>query len=102
MNDILQDSEVMDGALRLFAEDCDNMQVRKSKSLTTTADLGMQGVQILNDTTTFGGFMDGFFTHFRDEYNKLPSITFPTSTIGFQEALSVENVSSSISGKPKI
>lgn len=56
-----------------------------------TAEFDAQGIQILNDITTFGGFIDGFLAHFKDEYSKLPSITFPTLTIGFQDSLEVEN-----------
>ncbi|KDR78071.1 hypothetical protein GALMADRAFT_245054 [Galerina marginata CBS 339.88] len=56
-----EESELMDGTLRLFVEDCDNIQ----------------GIQIMNDTETFGGFMSSFLASFRDEYHKLPSFTFP-------------------------
>ncbi|PPQ91103.1 hypothetical protein CVT25_013141 [Psilocybe cyanescens] len=56
-----EETELMDGTLRLFVEDCDNIQ----------------GVQILNDTDTFGSFMGSFFASFRDEYLKLPSFSFP-------------------------
>uniref|UniRef100_A0A8H7XJ48 Tubulin nucleotide-binding domain-like protein n=1 Tax=Psilocybe cubensis TaxID=181762 RepID=A0A8H7XJ48_PSICU len=56
-----EETELMDGTLRLFVEDCDNIQ----------------GVQLINDTDTFGSFMGTFFTHFRDEYPKLPSFSFP-------------------------
>jgi len=31
----------------------------------------------MNDTDTFGGFMASFFADFRDEYLKVPSLTFP-------------------------
>ncbi|KAF8200179.1 mtDNA inheritance protein Dml1 [Pholiota molesta] len=56
-----EESELMDGMLRLFVEGCDNPQ----------------GIQILNDTDTFGSFMASFFASFRDEYLKLPSICMP-------------------------
>ncbi|KAF8957165.1 mtDNA inheritance protein Dml1 [Flammula alnicola] len=56
-----EESEVMDGAFRLLIEDCDNVQ----------------GVQIMNDTDTFGSFMGSFLASLRDEYLKLPSFTFP-------------------------
>ncbi|KAF9555209.1 tubulin nucleotide-binding domain-like protein [Agrocybe pediades] len=56
-----EESELMEGALRLFVEDCDNIQ----------------GIQVINDTNTFGSFMSSFFESFRDEYRKLPSFAFP-------------------------
>lgn len=31
----------------------------------------------MNDTATFGSFIDSFLTSFRDEYLKIPSIIFP-------------------------
>ncbi|KAF8890836.1 tubulin domain-containing protein [Gymnopilus junonius] len=54
-------SELMEGDLRLLVEECDHMQ----------------GIQLMNDTDTFGGFMSSFLAYFRDEYQKLPSFTFP-------------------------
>ncbi|KAI0668848.1 tubulin nucleotide-binding domain-like protein [Trametes maxima] len=55
------DHEIMDDEVRLFVEECD----------------AIQGIQLVNDCTTFGGFTDAFITAFRDEYPKLPSLAFP-------------------------
>ncbi|PPQ72434.1 hypothetical protein CVT24_003129 [Panaeolus cyanescens] len=55
-----EDTELMDGSLRLLVESCDNLQ----------------GLQISSDSDTFGGFMDAFFVSFRDEYLKIPTFTF--------------------------
>lgn len=51
-------------------------------SLTTigcAADVSVppKGVQIMNDTSTFGSFTHSFLTRFRDEFVKLPSFSFP-------------------------
>lgn len=56
-----ENSELMEGPLRQLVEDCDNMQ----------------GIQIMNDTDTFGSFLSSFLSSFRDEYLKLPSLVFP-------------------------
>ncbi|OSD03670.1 tubulin nucleotide-binding domain-like protein [Trametes coccinea BRFM310] len=55
------DREIMENEVRLFAEECD----------------ALQGIQLTSDCNTFGGFTDAFFAAFRDEYPKLPSLTFP-------------------------
>ncbi|KAF9039839.1 tubulin domain-containing protein [Panaeolus papilionaceus] len=55
-----EDTELMDGALRLLVESCDNLQ----------------GLQISSDSDTFGAFMSSFFVSFRDEYLKIPTFTF--------------------------
>ncbi|KAI9068825.1 tubulin nucleotide-binding domain-like protein [Trametes sanguinea] len=53
--------EIMENEVRLFVEECD----------------ALQGIQLTSDCDTFGGFTDAFFAAFRDEYPKLPSLTFP-------------------------
>lgn len=35
-----------------------------------------QGLQLMSDCVTFGGFTDAFLTAFRDEFPKLPSLAF--------------------------
>ncbi|KAF9523672.1 Misato segment II tubulin-like domain-containing protein [Crepidotus variabilis] len=61
-----KETDVIDGSLRRLVEDCDNLQ----------------GLQLMNDTNDFGGFIRGFLACFRDEYLKLPSLTFPTISMG--------------------
>ncbi|EIW74910.1 tubulin nucleotide-binding domain-like protein [Coniophora puteana RWD-64-598 SS2] len=56
-----EETELMDGALRLFAEECDSLQ----------------GLQMIHDTSTFGGFTSAFLNAFRDEYPKLSILSFP-------------------------
>ncbi|KAG9313940.1 tubulin nucleotide-binding domain-like protein [Chiua virens] len=54
------DMELMDGSLRLLVEDCDNFQ----------------GVQMIQDTSIFGGFSDSLLTAFRAEHPKATLLTF--------------------------
>ncbi|KAI0946047.1 hypothetical protein AcV7_010128 [Taiwanofungus camphoratus] len=54
------DASLMEELFRLFVEECDILQ----------------GIQVTNDTATFGGFTDSFLTAFRDEFPKLPCLTF--------------------------
>ncbi|KAH9915313.1 Misato segment II tubulin-like domain-containing protein [Fomitopsis serialis] len=35
------------------------------------------GIQVMNDTSTFGGFTNSFLTTYRDEFPKLPCLAFP-------------------------
>ncbi|OJT12345.1 Protein dml-1 [Trametes pubescens] len=52
--------DIMDDDVRFFIEECD----------------GLQGVQLLSDCGSFGGFTDAFITAFRDEHPKIPSLAF--------------------------
>ncbi|OBZ75032.1 Protein dml-1 [Grifola frondosa] len=54
------DKALMEDSFRLFVEECDHLQ----------------GIQMMSDNTTFGGFTDSFLTIFRDEFPKVPSLTF--------------------------
>ncbi|TFK82016.1 tubulin nucleotide-binding domain-like protein [Polyporus arcularius HHB13444] len=53
--------EILDNDVRLFVEECDQLQ----------------GIQLMSDTATFGGFTDAFLTALRDELPKIPSLAFP-------------------------
>ncbi|KAL4067291.1 Misato segment II tubulin-like domain-containing protein [Scleroderma yunnanense] len=55
-----ENTELMDGPLRLLIEECDNFQ----------------GVQMMNDTATFGGFSHALLRSFRDEYRKATVMAF--------------------------
>ncbi|KAG1773689.1 Misato segment II tubulin-like domain-containing protein [Suillus placidus] len=55
-----EDTELMEGAFRLLVENCDNFQ----------------GLQMMHDTSTFGGFSHAFLTSFRDEFLKASSLNF--------------------------
>ncbi|KAJ6584373.1 mtDNA inheritance protein Dml1 [Mycena capillaripes] len=56
-----EDSGLMEGPLRLFLEECETIQ----------------GIQLMHDTSTFGSFMDSFLTAARDDFAKLPLLTWP-------------------------
>ncbi|CAA7263931.1 unnamed protein product [Cyclocybe aegerita] len=73
-----EEFELMDSAVRLLIEDCDNIQ----------------GIQVLNDASTFGSYMGSFFVSFRDEYLKLPSLSFPLGVGGISKSLDIENAES--------
>ncbi|KAF8131640.1 Misato segment II tubulin-like domain-containing protein [Boletus edulis] len=52
--------ELMDGSLRLLVEDCNNLQ----------------GVQMIQDTSTFGGFSNSLLCAFREEHPKATIMSF--------------------------
>jgi len=53
----------------------------------------------MNDTDTFGGFMASFFADFRDEYLKVPSLTFPILSSKISaKAWMAQNVSIAVFG----
>ncbi|KAJ7268065.1 Misato segment II tubulin-like domain-containing protein [Mycena rebaudengoi] len=56
-----EDTELMEGPLRLFLEECETIQ----------------GVQLMHDTSTFGSFVDSFLTSLRDNFLKLPVLAWP-------------------------
>lgn len=55
-----EDTELMEGAFRLLVENCNNFQ----------------GLQMMHDTPTFGGFSHAFLTSFRDEFLKASTLNF--------------------------
>ena len=67
----------MEGSLRRLVEDCDNIQVSICYLDVASIPNHFQGLQMINDTDTFGGFLSSFLASFRDEYLKLPSLVFP-------------------------
>ncbi|KAJ8522249.1 hypothetical protein ONZ45_g1153 [Pleurotus djamor] len=56
-----KDTGLMEDAVRLFLEECDSPQ----------------GLQLIEDTTTFGSFTHSFLTSFYDDFSKLPLLSFP-------------------------
>ncbi|KAJ3557958.1 hypothetical protein NM688_g1196 [Phlebia brevispora] len=58
-NRLEEDSEFMEETFRMFVEECDNLQ----------------GLQLVNETPTFGSFTHSFLTRFRDEFTKIPSLS---------------------------
>lgn len=69
------DKGLMEGDVRLFVEECDSLQ----------------GAQTINDTVSFGGFMSGFLTAFRDDFSKLPLLVFPILSGAVSEEIDVDN-----------
>lgn len=68
-----KDTELMDGSVRLFVEDCESMQ----------------GFQIMNDIDAFGSFMDSFVFALRDEYPKMTSVVFPLMSYNAPQTLDI-------------
>ncbi|KAJ3476453.1 hypothetical protein NLI96_g11147 [Meripilus lineatus] len=56
-----EEISLMEGSFRVFVEECDSLQ----------------GLQVMNDTTSFGGFTHSLITSFRDEFTKTSCFTFP-------------------------
>ncbi|ESK86503.1 protein dml1 [Moniliophthora roreri MCA 2997] len=56
-----EETDVMETSMRLFLEECD----------------AFQGMQVINDTATFGSFTHSLLSTFHDELSKAPSIVFP-------------------------
>lgn len=73
-----QNVELMDGSLRLLVEDCDNFQVKRTMSSGEGLNdrFIAQGVQMIQDTSVFGGFTNSFLSAFREEYPKATITTF--------------------------
>ncbi|TFK19554.1 tubulin nucleotide-binding domain-like protein [Coprinopsis marcescibilis] len=56
-----QECDLMEDSVRLALEECD----------------ALQGLQTINDSGTFGGFMASFLTSFKDDYGKKTTLNFP-------------------------
>lgn len=68
----------METSFRLFAEECDHLQVNGIciHHLTFFFTLSWQGIQVTSDNGSFGGFTHSFLAAFRDEFPRLSSLTF--------------------------
>lgn len=53
---------------------------------------GSQGVQLINDVPTFGGFCDTFLTQLKDEFIKTPTLVVPTSLTGGLRGVDLDDV----------
>ena len=87
----------MDGSVRLFAEDCESMQVINQSLfiyILNTEDRFGQGFQIMNDIDAFGSFMNAFVVTLRDEYPKLTSVMFPVMSNNTSQTLDIYDVRS--------
>lgn len=67
----------MDDSLRHFMEECDALQVCTPSSVLGTAVDLSKGIQIMNDTSSFGAFVDSMLTLLRDDNPKLACLTLP-------------------------
>ncbi|OAX33636.1 tubulin nucleotide-binding domain-like protein [Rhizopogon vinicolor AM-OR11-026] len=72
-----EETELMDGAFRLLVENCDNFQ----------------GLQMMHDTATFGGFSHAFMTSFRDEFLKASVLNFSFLSGADPNHAGIDNVS---------
>lgn len=50
-----------------------------------------QGLQVISDSGTFGGFTASFLTTFQDDYRKTPSLVFPLLS-GIDQGISTNDV----------
>lgn len=71
----VSETDLMEESLRQFIEECDNIQ----------------GLQVINDTGSFGGFTNAFLTSFRDDFPKLPCLAFPLLSSAVSSGLDPEN-----------
>ncbi|TFK50599.1 tubulin nucleotide-binding domain-like protein [Heliocybe sulcata] len=55
------ENDLMDDTLRHFMEECD----------------ALQGIQLINDSSSFGAFVDSMLTLLKDDHPKLTCLTFP-------------------------
>jgi len=88
----------MEGAFRLLVENCDNFQVGPlSYDCWSSADLPfcrlLQGLQMMHDTVTFGGFSHSFLTSFRDEFHKASVLNFSFLSGADPNHTGIDNVS---------
>ncbi|KAI0339177.1 tubulin nucleotide-binding domain-like protein [Trametopsis cervina] len=67
--------DLMEGEFRAFVEECDNLQ----------------GMQLLNDTATFGSFTNAFLIKFRDDFTKLPCLAFPSLSRNMPQHVDADN-----------
>ncbi|KAJ3806431.1 Misato segment II tubulin-like domain-containing protein [Lentinula aff. lateritia] len=56
-----EETELMESSVRLFIEECNSFQ----------------GLQLMNDTSTFGSFSSSFLMAFNDEFSTAPCLSFP-------------------------
>ncbi|EMD35050.1 hypothetical protein CERSUDRAFT_107070 [Gelatoporia subvermispora B] len=70
------ETSLMEDNLRQFVEECD----------------ALQGIQLMHDTASFGGFTNGFLTAFRDEFFKLPCLAFPLLSSSIPGSVDQDNV----------
>ncbi|KAF9446263.1 tubulin nucleotide-binding domain-like protein [Macrolepiota fuliginosa MF-IS2] len=70
-----EDNDLMDTSIRLFLEECDNIQ----------------GVQLINDVSTFGGFSEVLLTQLKDEFMNVPTFAFPILSTGAFHEVDIED-----------
>ncbi|KXN85944.1 Protein DML1 [Leucoagaricus sp. SymC.cos] len=69
-----KDHDLMDTSVRLFLEESDSIQ----------------GVQLLNDVSDFGGFCNALLGRLGDEFAKVPALTFPIFPPGGDHVVDVD------------
>ncbi|KIK50577.1 hypothetical protein GYMLUDRAFT_182599 [Collybiopsis luxurians FD-317 M1] len=69
------ETELMEGSVRLFLEECNSFQ----------------GLQLTTDTSTFGSFSYSFLMAFHDELSRAPCLSFPLMTDAVPRNINLEN-----------
>ncbi|KAG7443782.1 mtDNA inheritance protein Dml1 [Guyanagaster necrorhizus] len=70
-----EDASLLEGSVRLFLEESDSVQ----------------GVQVLNDTASFGPFMHSLLTALHDDMLKIPCLVFPLLSDPYGWKIDVED-----------
>jgi hypothetical protein len=55
-------------------------------------ELRSQGIQVMNDTASFGSFVNSLLVSLRDEYVKLPSLNFPFMSDAVPRHIEIDDV----------
>ncbi|KAF5368284.1 hypothetical protein D9757_010517 [Collybiopsis confluens] len=70
------ETQLMEGSVRLFLEECNSFQ----------------GLQLTADTTTFGSFSHSFLLAFHDELSTAPCLSFPLMADAVPSDVNIEDV----------
>ncbi|KAJ3824552.1 Misato segment II tubulin-like domain-containing protein [Lentinula raphanica] len=71
-----EETELMEGSVRLFIEECNSFQ----------------GLQIMSDASTFASFSVSFLMAFNDELSRAPCLSFPLMGDAVPRNIDLENV----------
>lgn len=72
-----QDASLLEGSVRLSLEESDSVQVRSEYLVILHKIISRQGLQVLNDTASFGPFIHSLLTALHDDMLKIPCLAFP-------------------------
>ncbi|KAJ4490746.1 mtDNA inheritance protein Dml1 [Lentinula aciculospora] len=71
-----EETELMESSVRSFIEECNSFQ----------------GLQLMNDASTFGSFSSSFLMAFNDELSRAPCISFPLMGDAVPQNVDLENM----------